>query len=82
MTALRLPNMPATTLTFPLTILFPGVAVGMVVSKLWGTDAGQLATPIGNGAIYGLAIYGLRRLSRRTISQFRIKPGSTGRAGH
>lgn len=44
-------------------LLFPGLAVGMIVARLFGVGAGVLACAVSNGAAYGFLLFGFYRLA-------------------
>lgn len=52
--------------------IVPGRVIGTVVSRFWGrVPAGQYATAIGNGAVYGLFLYSVRWLSALHLGRHR-----------
>ena len=61
-------DIPLTPMLF---IIFPGLAVGYVASKLFGLTVTVVLMAIANGAIYGLLLYAWDRLANELASVLR-----------
>jgi hypothetical protein len=76
---------PDVRLTPETALLFPGLAVGMTVARLFGITAGVLACGVSNGAVYGFLLYGWCRLiaalRRRIPTWFSAVGKSVARRG-
>lgn len=49
----------------PFVVICPGLALGYLASKLFGTTSGIVVTAIANGAICGLLLYAWDRLCNK-----------------